>query len=69
MLNPIKDRKMLRGSITVTCPNCGKSFTAPDIELNATTSSAPVKCPHCHQVVDPNGHIGILGVIRKWLGE
>ena len=58
---------MLRGTITVTCPNCGKTFTAPDIEWNATIYSAPVKCPHCHQTVNPNGHKGLLGIIRGWL--
>ena len=58
---------MLRGTIKVTCPNCGKAFIAPDIEWNATLYSAPVKCPHCHQMVNPNGHTGLLGTIRGWL--
>lgn len=58
---------MFRGTIKVTCPNCGKVFTAPDIEWAASTLSAPVTCPHCLQMVNPNGHTGLWGVIRGLL--
>ena len=58
---------MLRGSIIVTCPHCGKTFIAPDIELSATIYSAPVTCPQCNETVNPNGHKGLWGIVRGWL--
>ena len=57
---------MNRGKIMVTCPHCGKTFIAPDIELGATALSAPVHCPDCGQLVDPQGRTGLLGIIRGW---
>ena len=57
---------MLRGMITVTCPHCGKSFVAPDIEYGATVESAPVTCPNCKQTVNPNiNRAGLWGIIRE----
>lgn len=56
---------MIRGMIIVTCPHCGKTFVAPDIEWGATVFSAPVSCPHCSQTVDPNGHKGLCGIVKK----
>ena len=44
---------MLRGKIKTQCPKCGTRFEAPDIELNATAQSAPVKCPLCSHVFCP----------------
>lgn len=32
-------------SQTVTCPNCGKSFTVPDKARSAL-------CPHCNQITN-----------------
>ena len=58
---------MLRGMITVTCPHCGKTFVAPDIEWVATTLSAPVTYPHCGRTVDPNGNKGLWGIVKRWM--
>ena len=57
---------MVRGTIIVTCPHYGKTFVAPDIEWGATIYSAPVHCPDCGQLVDPQGWKGLLGIIRGW---
>ena len=48
----------------ITCPHCGKTFVAPDIEWNATVYSAPVTCPHCQQEVNPNGLRGLWWKFR-----
>ncbi len=53
--------------MTVTCPHCGKRFKALDVEWHATALSAPVTCPFCKQEVDPNGHKGLVGIVRGWL--
>ena len=53
--------------MTVTCPHCGKTFIAPDIELGATVLSAPVDCPKCGAKVDPNRNKGLGKVIQKLL--
>ena len=37
----------------MTCPHCGHSFMAFDIEDNATVSSMPVICPRCKKVFVP----------------
>lgn len=58
---------MVRGVIVVTCPHCGRTFVAPDIEWGATVLSAPIHCPDCGQLVDPQGWKGLLGIIRGWL--
>ena len=55
---------MLRGFMKITCPHCGKTFVAPDIEWNATVYSAPVTCPHCQQEVNPNGLRGLWWKFR-----
>jgi len=38
---------MLRGTKQFKCERCGEVFTAPDMELNATASTAPQPCPKC----------------------
>ncbi len=38
---------MLRGTTIFICDECGKKFTAPDIEYNATVFSMPQPCPKC----------------------
>ena len=58
---------MVRGKIIVTCPHCGKTFVALDIEWHATALSAPVSCPHCGQTVDPNGNKGVWGIVKRWM--
>ena len=58
---------MVRGTIIVTCPHCGKTFLAPDIEWAATVGSAPVNCPKCGATVDPNRNKGLWRVIQKVL--
>lgn len=58
---------MVREKIIVTCPHCGKTFVAPDIEWHATALSAPVPCPHCERTVDPNGRKGLWGIVKRWL--
>ena len=59
---------MLRGIIRVTCPHCGKTFVAPDIELGATIESAPVTCPNCKQAVDPNkNRTTLFWIVLGWL--
>ena len=58
---------MIRGTIVVTCPHCGKTFVAPDIEWDATIYSAPVSCPHCGRAVDPNGNKGLWGIVKRWM--
>lgn len=58
---------MLRGAVIVTCPHCGKTFIAPDIELGATSYSAPVTCPQCNETVNPNDNKGLWGIVRGWL--
>lgn len=60
---------MVRGTIIVTCPHCGKTFVAPDIEWNATIYSAPVECPRCKQMVNPNRPKWLWGIISRWLGK
>ena len=60
---------MVRGMIVVTCPHCGKTFVAPDIEWAASALSAPVTCPHCRRTVNPNGHKGLWGIILRWISK
>lgn len=38
---------MLQGMALFKCTECGKHFMAADIELGATTLSAPQECPEC----------------------
>ena len=38
---------MLQGMTLFKCTECGKHFMAADIELGATTLSAPQECPEC----------------------
>lgn len=38
---------MFRGMTLFKCTECGKHFMAADIELGATTLSAPQRCPRC----------------------
>lgn len=45
---------MLRRIKEVTCPDCGQSFLAMDIEDNATVHSIPIRCPHCGRIVRIN---------------
>ena len=60
---------MLRGAKRVTCPRCGHSFVAFDIEDNATVESMPVHCPRCGAEVRMDGFLGFLsrlfGLARK----
>ncbi len=60
---------MLRGAKRVTCPHCGHSFMAFDIEDNATVESMPVHCPRCGNVVRTDSILGFLsrlfGLARK----
>jgi len=60
---------MLRGAKRVTCPHCGHSFVAFDIEDNATVESMPVHCPRCGAEVRMDGFLGFLsrlfGLARK----
>ena len=52
--------------MTVTCPHCGKTFVAPDIEQGATVEFAPVTCPNCKQTVDLRANrAGLLKVLLK----
>lgn len=60
---------MLRGFIRTTCPHCGHTFTAPDIEDNATVFSAPVKCPNCGKTFRPkstSGFSGLFGLLKQF---
>ena len=55
---------MIRGYHKVTCPHCGHSFIAFDIEDNATVSSMPVTCPKCKRIIVPVwGLTGLLSQI------
>lgn len=61
---------MYRGTRKYRCPHCGETFTAMDMELNATAASAPQRCPECGQMVsnayEPSGIIGtLIGLFRK----
>lgn len=60
---------MLRGVKRVTCPHCGHSFVAFDIEDNATAQSMPVHCPRCCAEVKADGILGffsrLLALARK----
>lgn len=58
---------MLRGFIRITCPHCGHTFTAPDIEDNATVFSAPVNCPKCGKTFRPksSGIGGLFELIKS----
>ena len=38
---------MFRRMTLFKCTECGKHFMAADIELGATTLSAPQRCPMC----------------------
>lgn len=53
----------------MTCPHCGHSFVAFDIEDNATVDSMPVHCPRCGAEVRMDGILGFLsrlfGLARK----
>lgn len=53
----------------MTCPHCGHSFVAFDIEDNATVESMPVHCPRCGAEVRTDGILGFLsrsfGLARK----
>ena len=41
---------MFRGITLFKCTECGKHFSAPDIEWRATVMSAPCKCPQCGSI-------------------
>ena len=41
---------MLRGITLFRCSKCGKIFSVPDIELNATTFSVPQPCKRCGSI-------------------
>lgn len=41
---------MLRGFTKFHCTNCGREFTAPDIEWMATVYTAPQPCPNCGSI-------------------
>ena len=41
---------MLRGITLFRCSKCGKIFSAPDIELNATTFSVPQEDKSCGSI-------------------
>lgn len=41
---------MIRGNTIFRCTNCGKIFSAPDVELNATIFSAPQLCKRCGSI-------------------
>ena len=59
---------MVRGYHRVTCPHCGHSFLALNIEDNATVSSMPVTCPKCKRIFVPVwGFTGLLSRIVRVL--
>lgn len=41
---------MIRGITLFRCTKCGKIFSAPDIELNATIYSVPQPCKRCGSI-------------------
>lgn len=51
---------MLRGFKRVTCPHCGHSFLAAEMEDNATIAEMPVHCPKCGRVVKTNWWLNLL---------
>lgn len=51
---------MLRGFKRVTCPYCGHSFLAADIEDNATVAELPIHCPKCGRIVKTNWLLNLL---------
>ncbi|MCQ2336074.1 MAG: hypothetical protein MJ010_02695 [Paludibacteraceae bacterium] len=55
---------MFRGESVFICPNCGKKFVAPDIELGATAKSQPMPCPHCGTLTDKKSVIPAS--VFKW---
>ncbi|MCQ2292114.1 MAG: zinc ribbon domain-containing protein [Bacteroidales bacterium] len=38
---------MIRGKTLFRCSQCGKWFTAVDVEQQATSQSVPTPCPRC----------------------
>lgn len=56
---------MLRGVKRMTCPHCGHSFVAFDIEDNATVKAMSIHCPRCGAKVRTDG---ILGLLSRLLG-
>ena len=60
---------MLRDAKRVTCPRCGHSFVAFDMEDNATVAPMPVHCPRCGMEIKTGGLPGLLsrllGLVRK----
>jgi DNA-directed RNA polymerase subunit RPC12/RpoP len=50
ILKRFNDLVMLRGITLFRCSKCGKIFSAPDIELNATTFSVPQPCKRCGSI-------------------
>ncbi len=56
---------MVRGKTLFICDECGKKFSAPDIEYMATIYSAPQKCPKCESWhTMPIGIGAILGKLN-----
>ena len=49
----------------MTCPHCGHSFVAFDIEDNATVKAMSIHCPRCGAKVRTDG---ILGLLSRLLG-
>jgi len=59
---------MLRGFIKTTCPHCGHTFSAPDIEDNAKVHSKPVNCPKCGKNFRPKSTSGLsslFGLLKQ----
>ncbi len=51
---------MMRGFREFKCDECGNTFTAMDIEWNATVLSMPQKCPKCGSMHTMPASLGSL---------
>lgn len=62
---------MVRRYVQVTCPSCGHTFMAFDVEDNGTATSVPVTCPKCKTRFSPRWGIAgyLVAILIRYLGR